>query len=105
MFICLQTAIQKYIETSFERLPTTMHSLKVLMTFEKLNLKHLDIGAKYQILLQKLGNDIEHIRKVYSSIGFDQLLDLLMYIFGIASFLKFAFLVAPAAEQSDLSSL
>ena len=64
-----------------------MHSLKLLMTFEKLNLKHLDIGAKYQSLLQRLGNDIEHIRKVYSVFWY-QVLDLFIHTFGMESFVN-----------------
>ena len=59
-----QSAILKFIDVSFEKLPTVMQALRLLNTMERLNLKNLDIGVKYQRLLLQIGNSIEHIRKV-----------------------------------------
>ncbi|KXJ25255.1 Dynein heavy chain 5, axonemal [Exaiptasia diaphana] len=63
----LQTQLQIFMDYSFERIPSTQRSLRLIRKFERLNLECLKetVQEKYERILTYFGRDIETIQKIY----------------------------------------
>ena len=61
----LETHLRGFMNTSFERMKSTLHALKLLERFNNLNIPSLGVDEKYQTLFKLFGNDIETIKKLY----------------------------------------
>lgn len=59
-----QADIVTYLDAAFDELPTTLQSLNLLVTFERLNLQNLNVADKFNVLLHRLEDDIHRISQV-----------------------------------------
>ncbi|XP_072165822.1 dynein axonemal heavy chain 8-like [Diadema setosum] len=62
----LEYMLQGFLDSSFERIPTTAQALTLLKRFEKLNIPCLNIDDKYGVILHHFGSEIEGIKKLYN---------------------------------------
>ncbi|EDL82632.1 dynein, axonemal, heavy chain 5 [Rattus norvegicus] len=67
----LHSELQRFMDTTFEKIQSTRQALSTLKKFERLNIPNLGIEAKYQIVFQNFGTDIDMISKLYTKQKYD----------------------------------
>uniref|UniRef100_A0A8C6QFD6 Dynein, axonemal, heavy chain 5 n=1 Tax=Nannospalax galili TaxID=1026970 RepID=A0A8C6QFD6_NANGA len=67
----LHHELQKFMDTTFEKIENTNQALSMLKKFERLNIPNLGIEEKYQVIFQNFGADIDMISKLYSKQKYD----------------------------------
>uniref|UniRef100_A0A8C6MZK3 Dynein, axonemal, heavy chain 5 n=1 Tax=Mus spicilegus TaxID=10103 RepID=A0A8C6MZK3_MUSSI len=67
----LHNDLQRFMDITFEKIPSTRQALSTLKKFERLNIPNLGIEEKYQIIFQNFATDIDTISKLYTKQKYD----------------------------------
>ncbi|XP_071944819.1 dynein axonemal heavy chain 8-like [Antedon mediterranea] len=61
----LEYMLQGFLDSCFSKITSSVQALVLLRRFERLNIPHLNIEAKYAVILHHFGTELETIRKLY----------------------------------------
>ncbi|XP_053374157.1 dynein axonemal heavy chain 8-like [Mercenaria mercenaria] len=67
----VEIGIEKFMNNSFKKIPSTLQALQLLEKFEKLDIPRLNIEQKYSTIFLQYGEEVEEIRKLYQKLKDD----------------------------------